>query len=118
MLQSLIVHRKYLIRAATAANALGITEPVQEWSWEGVGLNGNVLAQIDTIYDSNNPKPPWWQERERILRIPFADIYTGFLAPEVTPNQVAKVTMQAVDADPGNTGTPELYLAFDRNGES
>ena len=46
----------YFVSLASLETALGITTPVREWDWEGVGLNGWIVARWNPMDILGNPR--------------------------------------------------------------
>ena len=76
----------------TLVTALGITEPVLEWGWEGTGLTGWVVARWDPEDIPGNPRPGVTKRIFSETLFLFGDVKEAFL-PSVPDAAFIRMTM-------------------------
>lgn len=64
----------------TLITALGITDPVLEWAWEGTGLTGWVIARWGPEDFPGNPRPGVTKRVFSETLFLFGDVKAAFLS--------------------------------------
>lgn len=98
-----VTNTQFYVAQAAAASALGIPEGVTDWSWEGNGLNGHLLAMIPDTEDTSGMPAGFTRRRERERIFEFQDIFDSIFAPQGFPANIfadVRVTPGSVSATP------------------
>ena len=72
--------------------ALGITDPVREWGWEGIGLTGWVIARWEPEDTAGVPRPGVTRRVFSETLFLFKDVKDAFL-PSIPDERFGKMTM-------------------------
>lgn len=110
-----VTSTEYYVAQAAAAAALGVPEGVTDWSWEGGGLSGHLLALIPDTEDTVNMPTGFTRLRTRERIFEFQDIYDLIFEPQGFPASL----FTDVHISPGDVaGTPVLLFNLGTRSEA